>query len=157
MKNVLLAVCASVLLAPAAFAAPHDDVIAPIRQFIDAFNKGDTQTAFATYAKGDLTIIDEFAPHIWNGPRAAQDWASDFNKNAAATGVTDPNVTYGSAYRIEIEGDVAYVVMPTGYSYKLKGVPMAEKAQLVTVLHKDAGVWKIRSWAWTGLKPHPSK
>ncbi|HTB98270.1 MAG TPA: nuclear transport factor 2 family protein [Terracidiphilus sp.] len=157
MKYVLLIFCASMLCVPAPLSATHDDVTAPIRQFVDAFNKGDTQAAFATYAKGDLTVIDEFAPHVWNGTRAAQDWAADFDENAAATGVTDSHVKYGPAYRIEIEGDVAYVVMPTGYTYKLKGVPMEEKAQLVTVLHKEAAGWKIRSCAWTGLKPHAAK
>lgn len=157
MKKTILALLAIVLLAPAALAAAGSDVTAPIRQFIDGFNSGDTKSAFATYAKGDITIIDEFAPHVWMGPHAAQDWAADFDKNAKATGVTDPKVTYGAATRTEIEGDVAYVVMPTGYVYKLQGKPMEEKGQLTVVLHKEAGGWKMRGWTWSGMKPHAAK
>src|ERR1700760_582546 len=134
MKKTIFALLMSVLCVPASVATAQSDVTAPIRQFIDGFNTGDTKSAFAAYAKGDITIIDEFAPHVWMGPHAAQDWAADFDKNAKATGVTDAKVTYSAAVRTEIEGDAAYVVMPTGYVYKLKGTPMEEKGQITVVL-----------------------
>ena len=157
MRKTLLVLFAGVLLVPGAVAAGPGDVTTPIRQFIDAFNSGDMNAASAMYAKGNITIVDEFAPHLWSGPHAAQDWAADFDKNAKATGVTDPKVTYAAATRVQTEGDLAYLVMPTGYEYKLKGTPMEEKAQLVVVLHKETGGWKLRGWAWSGMKPHPTK
>jgi ketosteroid isomerase-like protein len=157
MKKAIFALLISIVGVPAGMAAAPADVTAPIRQFIDGFNSGDTKTAFAAYAKGDITIIDEFAPHVWMGPHAAQDWAADFDKNAKTTGVTAAKVTYSAATRTEIEGDVAYVVMPTGYVYKLKGVPMEEKGQITAVLHKEAGGWKMKGWTWAGMKPHAAK
>lgn len=157
MRKTFLALFAGVLVVSAAMAAGQSDVTTPIHQFIDAFNKGDMNAASATYANGNITIVDEFAPHLWSGPHAGQDWATDFLKNAQAMGVTDPKVTYGAAMRVQIEGDLAYVVMPTGYMYKLKGTPMEEKAQLVVVLHKETGGWKLRGWAWSGMRPHPVK
>ena len=48
MKKAILATLATVLLVPAALAATPGDVTAPIRQFIDGFNSGDTASAFAT-------------------------------------------------------------------------------------------------------------
>ena len=157
MKKAMFALLMGVVWVPAGVAAAPADVTAPIRQFIDGFNSGDTKTAFEAYAKGDITIIDEFAPHVWMGPHAAQDWAADFDKNAKATGVTDAKVTYGAATRTEIEGDVAYVVMPTGYIYKLKGKAMEEKGHITVALHKEAGGWKMRGWAWAGMRPHATK
>ena len=157
MKKAIFALLISIVWVPAGMAAAPSDVTAPIRQFIDGFNSGDTKAAFAAYGEGDITIIDEFAPHVWVGPHAAQDWAADFDKNAKSTGVTDAKVTYGAATRTEIEGDVAYVVIPTGYVYKLKGVPMEEKGQITAVLRKEAGGWKMRGWTWTGMKPHAVK
>ncbi|WP_260738502.1 hypothetical protein [Tunturiibacter lichenicola] len=47
MKKVIHAVLASALLASTAIAAPASDVMIPIRQFVDGFNKGDTKSAFA--------------------------------------------------------------------------------------------------------------
>jgi len=45
--------------------------MAPIRTFMDAFNRGDAAAAAATHsATADLTIIDEVSPHLWHGPQA---------------------------------------------------------------------------------------
>jgi ketosteroid isomerase-like protein len=131
-------------------------VAAPIRQFIDAFNSGDTKAAFATYASGSIVIVDEFAPHRWTGPHAPQEWIADYDKHAKATGVTDGRVTYSAPIRTEIEDDLAYVVMPTVYLYKEHGKPLVEEGQITVILHKQAGIWKMSSWTWAGVKPHPA-
>jgi ketosteroid isomerase-like protein len=157
MKKVILALFATALLASTAIAAPPTDVMAPIRQFIDGFNKGDTKSAFAAYTTGNITIVDEFAPHLWTGPNAHRAWAADYDKHAAATGVTDGLVKYSAPTRSEIEGDLAYVVFPTVYLYKEHGKPLAEEGQVTMVLHAETGGWKIRSWTWSGVKPHPAK
>jgi ketosteroid isomerase-like protein len=101
--------------------------------------------------------VDEFAPHRWSGPNAPQAWAADYDKHASATGVTDGLVKYSAPTRTEIEGDLAYVVFPTVYLYKEHGNPTAEEGQVTMVLHAEAGGWKIRSWTWAGVKPHPAK
>jgi hypothetical protein len=62
MKKAILALVTSALLTSIAMAAPPADVMAPIRQFVDGFNKGDTASAYAAYEKGNITIVDEFAP-----------------------------------------------------------------------------------------------
>jgi hypothetical protein len=157
MKKTISAALASILLVSAAFAASPGEVTTPIHQFIDGFNNGDTKSAYAAYATGDILIIDEFAPHRWVGPHAAQDWAADYDKHAQATGVSDGSVKYGAPTRTEIEGDVAYVIVPTRYSYKERGKAMTEEGEMTFVLHTEAGGWKISAWTWSGVKPHSAK
>lgn len=157
MKKTIVALFACILLASAAMAADPGDVTAPIHQFIDGFNTGDTKSAYAAYATGDITIIDEFPPHRWIGTHAAQEWAADYDKHATATGVSDGSVKYGAPTRTEIEGDVAYVVIPALYTYKEHGQPLAEEGQMTFALHAEAGGWKIKGWTWSGVKPHPAK
>jgi ketosteroid isomerase-like protein len=154
MKKLMLVLLATVLVVPGLRAA---DVTAPIHQFIDGFNKGDTKSVYAAYATGDIMIVDEFAPHRWSGPNAPQAWASDYEKHAQATGVSDGQVKYGSATRTEIEGDTAYVIVPTTYLYKEHGKSMAEKGEMTFVLQNQVGAWKINAWIWSGEKPHPAK
>jgi ketosteroid isomerase-like protein len=157
MRKSILALLAAALLVPSTFATAQADVAAPIRQFIDGFNSGDTKVALAAIAQGDIHIIDEFAPFSWNGPNAAQDWITGYDKHAQATGVTDGIVKYEAPTRIELEGDLAYVILPTIYLYKEHGKPMAEEGQLTCVLRAEAGGWKISAWTWSGVKPHPAK
>jgi len=156
MKKMLFTLVGLVLCAPGARAAAND-VVAPVLQFINAFNAGDTKAAFATYASGNILIVDEFAPHAWSGPHAAEDWAAAYDRHAQATGVTEGKVTYSAATRVEVEGDAAYVVMPTTYLYKEHGKPITEKGQITVVLNRQAGVWKIRGWTWSSEKPHPAR
>ncbi len=156
MLRTVAAFVVSVLLAGPALAATPDELTTPIRQFINGFNSGDTKSAYAAYATGDITIIDEFAPHIWTGPNGAHAWAAQYDKHATATGVTDGSVTLGNPTRIEEEGNVAYVICPTVYNYKENGVATAEEGQMTYVLNNGPQGWKIRAWTWSGVKPHPA-
>ncbi len=156
MRKLMLIFVLSALAVPTLTAAAAD-VTTPIHQFIDGFNTGDTKLAYAAYAKGDIMIVDEFAPHRWYGPNAAQAWAAEYDKHAQATGVSDGQVKYGAPTRTEMEGDVAYVIVPTTYLYKQNGKPTVEKGQITFVLSSQAGAWKISAWTWTGEKPHPAK
>ncbi len=157
MNRAILGLLASVLIVPAAIAAGRGDVTVPIHQFIDGFNGGDVKSAYAAYATGDIVIVDEFAPHRWIGPSAPQQWAADYDKHAQATGVSDGTVKYGAPTRTEIEGEVAYVIVPTIYLYKQHGNPLVEEGQMTFVLHEEAGNWKISGWTWSGVKPHAAK
>ena len=73
------------------------------------------------------------------GPSAAQQWADDYDKHAVATGVSDGSVKYDAPTRTEIEGDLAYVIVPTVYLYKEHGKAMAEEASATFVLHQEDG------------------
>ena len=157
MKKLALALLANALLATTVVAAPAADVTKTINQCIDAFNNGDLKSFNAAYAAGDIVIVDEFAPHRWIGPDAPQAWATAYDKHAKATGVSDGSVKYGAPMRTEIEGDVAYVIVPTVYNYKQNGNPTTEEGQMTFVLHAEAAGWKIRSWTWSGVQPHPAQ
>ena len=129
---------------------------APIRQFIDDFNKGDTAGAKATHVASP-SIIDEVAPHAWNGPGAFDAWSRDLAKEATAHGDTGGKVTLGSTIKSQVDGDTAYVVIRATYSYDEKGQATAEPASFTFALRKQAGAWKIASWSWNGTTPHAVK
>ena len=146
-----------VLGAPASAQTADADVIAPIQKFIDSFNKGDVAAAAAAHAAtADLVIIDEVPPYVWHGAKAFQAWGADLESDAKKNGITDPKVTLGAVTRIEKSGDQSYVVVPTVYTFKLRGTSMREAAQMTFVLKKDATGWLIHGWTWTGPKPRPA-
>lgn len=134
--------------------AEESAITIPIRQFIDAFNKGDVKSAEAAHV-ADVVIIDEPAPFIWRGVGAFQAWLADLGRDEAARGRSDGSVVLGPAKRTEIAGDSAYVILPADYVFKEKGVPVHEPSQMTFSLRNTAAGWKITSWTWTGPRAMP--
>lgn len=155
MRPLTFAVLACfAVAAPGSAQAPDAELMAPIRTFVDSFNKGDAAAAAATHATGaDLSIVDEVPPYVWRGANAFQAWSASLESDAKKNGITDPAVALGAPTRIERDGDQAYVIVPAVYSFKQGGAPMRESAQMTFVLKKGASGWLIHAWAWTGPKP----
>lgn len=64
-------------------------------------------------------------------------------------GITDGKVALLRAWRVNVTGDRAYVVVPVKYTYKRNGKPMAEIGSVWTLtLQKGADGWLISGWAW---------
>ena len=149
MNKLLLALSASLLLTGPAFASAESDAMAPVLQFLDAFNKGDTKAMLASSAD-QMSIIDEFPPHEWHGSGALSRWLSDYDSDATKNGITDGAVTFGKPQHVDVSGDRAYVVLPADYAYKVKGVQVKETGSLITLaLIKGADGWRITGWAWS--------
>jgi hypothetical protein len=89
MRKIFIALTIATLTAGPAMATEETDVMVPVYQFIDGFNKNDTKTAIAACAD-QTSIIDEFPPHEWRGAGACSNWAraydTDTKKNESLTG-----------------------------------------------------------------------
>ena len=149
MHKIFVALVVAVLAAGPAVATEKTDVMVPVHQFVDGFNKGDIKTALAACAE-QTSIIDEFPPHEWHGAGACSNWANDFADDAKKNGITDGVVTLGNPRHVDITADRAYVVVPTNYTFKQKGKPAKEIGSMLTLaLQKGAAGWRITGWAWT--------
>jgi ketosteroid isomerase-like protein len=158
MKTAILAaLLACGLSAPvAAHAATAAGPMATVEAFMTAFNKGDIKAAEATHL-ADAVIVDEPAPHLWRGAHAFQAWAADLGKESQAKGRSSEHVVLGKVKRQEIDGDMAYVIVPADYVFTEKGADFHEPSQMTLVLKKTAGAWKIAAWTWTGPRQQPVK
>ena len=147
-------VCVCVGIGTAVRAQTADpQLMAPINKFLEAFNKGDIAGAAATHAsEADLAITDEVPPFLWRGAQAVKTWAADLERDAKKQGITDQKVSIGAATRVETDGEGAYVVVPSVYTFKQAGVAMRESAQMTFTLKKGSGGWLIHGWTWTGPK-----
>ena len=151
MNKTLATLAFALLLLIPGLAAATDqtDVMVPIHQFVDGFNKGDTASALAACAE-QTSIIDEFPPHEWHGAGACSTWAKDYEVEAKKQGISDPAVTLGKPRHVDVTGDLAYVVMPANYTFKQQGKPMKETGSTFTfVLQKGSAGWRIIAWTWS--------
>lgn len=148
MRKIALILVTFIMTTVAAIAADTADVMKPVHQFIDGFNKGDAKSALAACAD-EAYIIDEFPPYEWHGANACGTWADAYVADTKKNGVTDGLVTLGKPRHVDVTGDQAYVVVPAAYSFKQNGKPMKESASTMTLtLHKGSAGWQITAWTW---------
>jgi hypothetical protein len=148
MYKLSLALAIAILVANPAIASDQTDVMVPIHQFVDGFNKGDVKSALAACAE-ETSIVDEFPPHEWHGAGACAKWADDYDATAKKAGITDGVVTLHKPRHVDVTGDRAYVVVPSDYAFKKNGKPVKEtKAAFAFALHKGAAGWRITGWSW---------
>ena len=116
MRRLFTVVAVSVLATGPAAAADKADVISVVHQFLDGFNKGDAKSTVAPCAE-QTSIIDDFPSHEWHGAGACSKWFSDFQAFVKASAITDPAVTVGKPWHVDVTADLAYVVAPTTFSF----------------------------------------
>jgi hypothetical protein len=155
-RTLLVAVALRGLSAAADAATPQAQVMAPIRLFIDSFNKGDMKAGAAAFAPAGIVAIDDVPPHVWSGPNALDAWSKALAEADQAAGNTDGAVALGKPVRIIVGADRAYVVASVVYTFKEKSVAMREPAQIVCSLQKGSSGWLITGWTWVGTTPKPA-
>jgi hypothetical protein len=149
MHKLFIVLAVAVIAPGFVAAADADDALKVVHQFVDGFNKGDTNSALAACA-GEGAIIDEFPPYFWSGTDVCAKWAADYEADSKKKGITDGVVTLGKPRHVDVAGDRAYLVAPTTYTFKQKGKPVREtNATLTVALHKEAAGWRMTSWSWS--------
>ena len=149
MRNIAIALALTVLLVGPVAASENTDVMVPVHQFIDGFNKGDTKSVVAACAD-ETSVIDEFPPYEWHGAGACAKWLSDDSAFDKANATTDTVVTLRKPLHVDVTGDRAYVVGLANLSYKMKGKLEKEIGSVYTIaLQKGAAGWRITGLAWS--------
>lgn len=149
MNKMIITLVVAILAAGQTAASEKTDVMVTVRQFVDAFNKGDVKAAAAA-CTDEMSIIDEFPPHEWHGAGTCAKWMNDYDADARKNGITDGIVTLGKPRHLDITADRAYVVVPANYTFKKQGKPVKETGSMLTLaLLKGEAGWRITGWSWT--------
>jgi ketosteroid isomerase-like protein len=148
MPTLLIALAIAVVGARSVFASQETDVMGPVRQFVDGFNKNDIKMAQAACADQTF-IIDDFPPYEWRGSGATSKWFRDLTRLAKKDGMSDCFVTLLKPRQVDVTGTHAYVVVPINLTYKDKGQLVKRTGLMTLALHKGVDGWRIAAWAWT--------
>src|SRR6516164_112709 len=117
VAHLAILLTASVCAAVSIGRADTSDPMGAVRQYIDAFNKGDKDAMAATCAPTS-SILDGMAPHVWQGPTTCQDRYRDVLAEGEQHGASGYFVTLGTPRHVNISGDNAYVVVPASMTFK---------------------------------------
>jgi len=147
MNKLAAVIAVAVLASGVASASDRTDAMAVVHKWVDAFNKGDGKTGSSFCVDGAL-IIDDFAPHVWQGSGACASWYKDYEAFAAKAQITDASVALGKARHFDVDSGYAYLVVPTTLTYTKVGKQITDKAIVTMALKKGSSGWQITGWAW---------
>ena len=112
--------------------ADATDPMATVRNYIDAFNRGDAKAMAAAFAPRS-SILDGMAPHLWVGPTANQDWYRDVLAEGEQHGASGYHVALDEPRHANVTGDAAYVVVPATMTFNLQGKQVTQTGAVFTV------------------------
>jgi len=125
------------------------DVVAAVNQFFENLSDKTIDKA-AAVCDSPVAILDEFPPHMWYGPTACGDWWRALKEYDRQSGIVSEGATLGNPWSVDVTGDRAYFVAPSGYRYKQNGKTIKEAHSVFTVaLRKTEAGWRITSWTWS--------
>jgi len=146
--KLVLALAAAATLVGASYTPDQDAALKTVKDFVAAFNAGDTLAIKNTCA-AETVIIDEFAPHEWHGANACMRWVNDWSADAEKNKITDAVVTLDKPWHVDVTGNVAYIVAPANYTFKTKGKTVKERGSVIAIsLAKGDAGWKMTGWSW---------
>ncbi len=117
-----------------------------LERFIATTNDAELDGLFAR----DVTIIENFAPHIFVGPDAVATWREKMRRHVQHLG--DLAFTFGPAHNFAVTGERAYFDLPITWIGRLHGRPFEELGGSAFVLQREDGNWRIAGYAWSVIE-----
>jgi hypothetical protein len=136
---------------------PLAEIMQPIdelAQFMAQLPAGRHATMFA--ARG-VTIVENYAPFIFSGADAVAAWEAGFRQHAGADELSELKIRFGSAQDFSVQGERAYLSLPTTWTGRTHGTPFEEHGAWAFVLSRRAGQWKVLGYGWGVTRYSESK
>jgi hypothetical protein len=126
-------------------------MLAPCHAVARFIATGDPALVEHALAPGPVTIMEDFAPFLFEGRGAARAWTHAMRAHVA--GLTRMRYRFGRAHDFFTRGDVASFCLPTRWRGLSAGVPFTETGGWSFILAAGDGLWRVRAYAW-GVTGH---
>ena len=127
---------------------PTQEMLAPIEALARFVATGDEMGLRDAFCAEGLVVVENFAPFVFEGPDAFARWRDGFRGHVEVDELSQLQWRFGEAQDFAHEGEVAYFVLPTTWTGRTHGRAFSEDGGWAFVLERDAGRWRIRSYAW---------
>ena len=108
------------------------------------------------FAENEVTIIENFAPHVFAGSGAVAAWRDAMLEHLGATSGLEHS--FGPACDFTHNEDEAFFTLPTKWRGMARGRPFIENGGWAFVLARNGGTWRVKAYAWavTDLSLEPT-
>ncbi len=100
------------------------------------------------FARHGLCIVENFAPFLFCGPRAAAEWSAGFRAHSAEGVLSELSAAFGEAHDFSQAGSRAYFSLPTVWTGLTQGRHFEEHGAWSFVLQREGAAWRIVGYGW---------
>jgi hypothetical protein len=125
---------------------PDAEMIAAAERVAAIIEGGAVAPPAGAFASHGVTIIENFAPFVFEGPGSIERWCEQMR--AHLSGVTALRHTFGPGQDFSRRGDDVYFSLPTHWRGLKNGQPFAEDGGWAFVLTRHGDMWRVRAYGW---------
>ena len=125
---------------------PDAEMIAAAERVAAIIEGGAVAPPAGAFASHGVTIIENFAPFVFEGPGSIERWCEQ--TRAHLSGVTALRHTFGPGQDFSRRGDDVYFSLPTHWRGLKNGQPFAEDGGWAFVLTRHGDMWRVRAYGW---------
>jgi hypothetical protein len=131
-----------------AASGPDASMMLPVDTLRRAMERFDQPTVPDVFSSRQVTIVENFDPYVFEGETATERWWRGFRAHAVSGKLGHLRAAFGAAQDFEQSGDRSFFTLPTRWTGIAGGRPFVERGGWAFVLVREAGTWRIRSYAW---------
>ncbi len=93
-------------------------------------------------------IIENFAPHLFEGPDAVKRWAAEVKSWHAQPSDLVLKHSFGPVQDLSVRDGLAFLSLPTHWTGIRGGGPFDEDGGWAFILVQEDGEWRVRCYGW---------
>jgi hypothetical protein len=118
-----------------------------LARFLETADESVLQGVFST---GDVTILENFPPHVFTGQAGVTQWRALMARHVGA--IAGLRHAFGSPQDFGRTGDLVYFTLPTHWTGARDDKPFDEDGGWSFVLAWEGGAWRIRAYGWAVVR-----
>jgi hypothetical protein len=122
-------------------------LLAPIEKVARFIETGD-EFLLSAFAENGVVIIENFAPHLFEGAEAVKRWSQEILAWHATPGDLVLKHSFGPVQDLRVRDGLAFLSLPTHWTISKNGVRYQEDGGWAFVLVQEHGEWRVRCYGW---------
>ncbi|MCR9241386.1 MAG: hypothetical protein NXH87_08405 [Rhodobiaceae bacterium] len=107
---------------------------------------GDESLLDGIFSNQAVTIVENFAPYLFEGADAVARWKEGMR--AHAEHLEDLRPKFGDPQDFSVTYEQAFFTLPTSWRGLVHGTPFYEEGGWAFLLVREADSWRLRSYGW---------
>jgi len=132
--------------APAPSSVPSSGMIAAAARLAHYMETRDAGDLADVFAGEGVTIIENFAPHVFVGGDAVTSWAAGYGEHARA--LSELKHAFGEPQDFTSDGERAFFTLPTTWTGLQDGRRFSERGGWAFVLSRRGEAWRVQGYGW---------